>query len=820
MADNTDIKKLLQKAQGLGRGKDTILAHITPEEAKLLKSKGGKGTLNPKTGLLEFDPGMDAGQTEDAGGEYESSSSDSSSSSSFDSYSSSFSDSGSSDSDSDSDSNSFLDSMSDSVKSLGDTVRDLFGEKSFDELSKEEQQEVQDTLANADSDSGSSSSSSSDTAALTFEQQMELEKEKQATLDKISEKLEEEKKQKEEERIAEEERKKQEKIDAVTVGGINTDEQAADILNDPEAFLTGKGATLSDKVPTIDPNAEGTTIADVDKEIKDLGVTAQQGTATTAQEVTQPAGGAETYDAVSTVDRVSQQDAEAQQAKVREQALVDAENAQLDMQGMATGKNRDGSINETGIALQKAANLDISNIIDTTTPSGKLQAELLGQGNYVDYKSTVQGQLDLLSSSFQDANGNPKIPAFASAAARNVSRIAAFKGVTGTAATAAMSTAIMESMLPVAQADAKFFQTVQLKNLDNRQQQTINTANILSRFELANQDSRMTAAVTNAKTFMQMDLQNLANKQQTEIVNTQNRVQSILEDAKAENVSRRFAAQSQNEMDMFYDNLNSQVQRFNVGQQNAMSQFNVGQVNDASQFNATLENNREQFYDTMQYNIDASNAKWRQTVTLTDTEMQFEAAALDAKNMLAISTEALNQIWDRADSQLDHIWKSSEGELDREKSLEIALISKHSAEYMQQEKFNQENSLSIGNLLGTAAMAYIGYKYGPVAGVVGGSTTESLYEKAKDIFSSDVNLKTDLVKVGINNQGLNLYIWEWNNIAKELGINSTNSPTYGVVAQEAVNFVPSAVSTDQKTGYLQVDYSKIHLPPLENISIT
>ena len=55
---------------------------------------------------------------------------------------------------------------------------------------------------------------------------------------------------------------------------------------------------------------------------------------------------------------------------------------------------------------------------------------------------------------------------------------------------------------------------------------------------------------------------------------------------------------------------------------------------------------------------------------------------------------------------------------------------------------------------------------------------------------------------------------------KTLGINSTNSPTYGVVAQEAINFVPSAVSTDQKTGYLQVDYSKIHLPPLENISIT
>jgi hypothetical protein len=744
-------------------------------------------------------------------------------------------------------SSSFLDSISDAVESFGDTVRDTLGgytpkdedDEDFGDdirdydydsvLTKEEiarglsKDSEGNTVFPGDKSSSESSSSSNSTMApaLTFEQLMELEKEKQATIDKEKQALEDIDKKLEEERLAEEERKKQEKIDAVTVGGINTDQQAADILNDPEAFLTGKGATVSDKIPTIDPNAAGTNIADYDGQTSDLSVTAQQGTATTAQEVTQPAGGAETYDAISTVDKVSQQDAEAQQAKVREQALVDAENAQLDMQGMATGKNRDGSINETGIALQKAANLDISNIIDTTTPSGKLQAELLGQGNYVDYKSTVQGQLDLLSSSFQDANGNPKIPAFASAAARNVSRIAAFKGVTGTAATAAMSTAIMESMLPVAQADAKFFQTVQLKNLDNRQQQTINTANILSRFELANQDSRMTAAVTNAKTFMQMDLQNLANKQQTEIVNTQNRVQSILEDAKAENVSRRFAAQSQNEMDMFYDNLNSQVQRFNVGQQNAMSQFNVGQVNDASQFNATLENNREQFYDTMQYNIDASNAKWRQTVTLTETEMQFEAAALDAKNMLAISTEALNQIWDRADSQLDHIWKSSEGQLDRDKSLEIALISKHSAEYMQQEKFNQENNLSIGNLLGTAAMAYLAYKF-PAASILGGGGGGGGNPVSNfiDNITSDVNLKTDLVKVGINNQGLNLYIWEWNNIAKELGIDSTNSPTYGVVAQEAVNFIPSAVSTDQKTGYLQVDYSKIHLPPLENMSIT
>jgi hypothetical protein len=39
---------------GKGRGNDTLLAHITPREAEILKAAGGSGTTNPETGLLEF----------------------------------------------------------------------------------------------------------------------------------------------------------------------------------------------------------------------------------------------------------------------------------------------------------------------------------------------------------------------------------------------------------------------------------------------------------------------------------------------------------------------------------------------------------------------------------------------------------------------------------------------------------------------------------------------------------------------------------------------------------------------------------------------
>jgi len=37
-----------------GRNGDSMLAHITPEEAELLRSRGGSGTINPVTGLPEF----------------------------------------------------------------------------------------------------------------------------------------------------------------------------------------------------------------------------------------------------------------------------------------------------------------------------------------------------------------------------------------------------------------------------------------------------------------------------------------------------------------------------------------------------------------------------------------------------------------------------------------------------------------------------------------------------------------------------------------------------------------------------------------------
>ena len=48
------LKTLAKVLAGKGRRGDTMLAHITPKEAKKLKKMGGSGTTNPETGLPEF----------------------------------------------------------------------------------------------------------------------------------------------------------------------------------------------------------------------------------------------------------------------------------------------------------------------------------------------------------------------------------------------------------------------------------------------------------------------------------------------------------------------------------------------------------------------------------------------------------------------------------------------------------------------------------------------------------------------------------------------------------------------------------------------
>lgn len=49
-----NAKAISQELAKMGRGGDTMLAHINPQEARMLRERGGSGTINPNTGLREY----------------------------------------------------------------------------------------------------------------------------------------------------------------------------------------------------------------------------------------------------------------------------------------------------------------------------------------------------------------------------------------------------------------------------------------------------------------------------------------------------------------------------------------------------------------------------------------------------------------------------------------------------------------------------------------------------------------------------------------------------------------------------------------------
>lgn len=452
------------------------------------------------------------------------------------------------------------------------------------------------------------------------------------------------------------------------------------VRDDPSTPDVNESMLLSDHVtPFTDEQVAAGQIGGVPK------VTASTYTAATADttKADQVAPkDAQGYDASHSLGQVAGQDMTGAHGTVNSNDLVDPN---------VVGSN---TLSDETKEAMKPVTQNMSTIIDTSTIAGKALAQQLGEGNYLDSQATLKGQLDILQKEFTDGNGNPIIPSWASGAARNVQKIASFRGMTGTAATAALAQAIMEASLPVAQSDATFFQTLTLKNLDNRQQSAINNAQILSKLDMQNADARTTAAITNAQTFMQMDLANLTNDQQAKIVNTQSRIQAILADVNADNVAKQFGAASENEMTEFYDNLNSQIQQFNASQANGMAQFNANALNTAGQFNASQKQAADTFNAQMAYQVDAFNATWRQNVMMTENQEQFAAATTDVKNQVDISQEALNQIWNQADTLLDYAWKSSESEKDRNNQLALVALQ-------GLIKDKQDDAEGLGNLIGT-----------------------------------------------------------------------------------------------------------------------
>ena len=507
------------------------------------------------------------------------------------------------------------------------------------------------------------------------------------------------------------------------VGGVNVANTSANILKDPQGFLGTEG-TLSDNITTIDGSNPDNVLSNNNYSMDVDGLQGSAVNASTAQAsgVTKPNQVA-TYNAATTGSQVDtlNKTTDAATAVFGSQSKVDVE--KLDMDGLATGTNADGSTNEVGKAFNAVNTQNLSTIIDTTTVSGKLLAQNLGEGNYTDAKTQITFWMDTLSKDFVDpVTGQAKIPTWAAGALKGVNRMIAFKGVTGTAAISAVAAATMESIIPIASEESKFFQTMTVKNLDAKNTQALNTANILSKMNIADLDSRMTESITNAKNFIAYDMTNLANEQQITVVEHQAKQQSIMEDAKQENVARQFGAGETNTMDKFYDELGSRIGMFNTEARNSMEKFNTGETNAMSKFNLTLENQREMFYTQFQKDVDESVVKWRQSVELTNNATLNNAAATDVKNIVGLTTEQLNQMWDRTDALLDYSFKESENQKNRRTQVQVAKMN-----YDAQIEAKRDTSSPFAKIAGAVVGGVVGSATGPIGAKIGSSITESLF---------------------------------------------------------------------------------------------
>tara|TARA_R110002153_G_scaffold171205_1_gene323990 strand:+ start:175 stop:1149 length:975 start_codon:yes stop_codon:yes gene_type:complete len=78
---------------------------------------------------------------------------------------------------------------------------------------------------------------------------------------------------------------------------------------------------------------------------------------------------------------------------------------------------------------------------------------------------------------------------------------------------------------------------------------------------------------------------------------------------------------------------------------------------------------------------------------------------------------------------------------------------------------------------------------------------------------SDIRLKTNIKQTGTLANGIKLYTWEWNDVAKKLNLD--HYPTDGVLAQELLSVVPDAVfSADNQ--YFMVNYSHPELQGVQH----
>tara|TARA_R100000781_G_scaffold107180_1_gene71358 strand:- start:1429 stop:2886 length:1458 start_codon:yes stop_codon:yes gene_type:complete len=353
--------------------------------------------------------------------------------------------------------------------------------------------------------------------------------------------------------------------------------------------------------------------------------------------------------------------------------------------------------------LSTGAVIDPNQVVDERTKQQMLERGSLAeaQTQTLAQEATVEFQVGKLYESLEE--GKP-LPAWASANVKKVQDIMNARGLgSSSVAAAAMVQAIAESALPIAVQDANKYATIQLQNLNNQQQAALSNAATIAAMDKQNLDNRMRASQQNAQSFLQMDIRNSDREQQVNLLNYQTKVQSLFTDSAAENAKLQFNAKSQAQVDQFYDQLGTSVEKYNSDREAAMQQFNVDQTNSIQKFNKKMSDERDKFNSNMQIQIDQSNAVWRRQINTANTAEQNRANQINAASVLGITTASQNALWQQYRDEASFAFTASENSLQRNQQLALTALQNQFSEEMFQAQIDADAekglSIFIGRLL-------------------------------------------------------------------------------------------------------------------------
>ena len=316
----------------------------------------------------------------------------------------------------------------------------------------------------------------------------------------------------------------------------------------------------------------------------------------------------------------------------------------------------------------------------------------------LDPRATTRYQLSELYKSIEE--GKP-LPAWASPAVRRVSAIMQQRGMGASSmAAAAMTQAIMESGVSIAQQDAQKYAQIQLNNINNKQKVALQNALTTAQMDQTNANNRMKGAIANAQAFLQMDVANLNTQQKANELNFQAGIQALFTDTAAQNATAQLNAKTSLQVEEFYAELGSQVEAANANRMSAVNQFNTSQENAMQQFKTQVGDARDKFNANMKFAVDQSNAQWRRQINTANTTLQNETNRINTQNLYNASQTAMNFLWQKMRDNATFNFQKSENFLQKQHEIGLLAMEFANSEKLYDQQQRDLVGVKIGEWLG------------------------------------------------------------------------------------------------------------------------